>query len=103
MIATKDALIQEAKQINQDATPLRRRLEEFALSKFDGNKRLAATYLRNQATFYARKADRYYGKPLQRQWKVVSRAYSNAAYSLEYWLSVEDGLWESDDFDGYLS
>jgi hypothetical protein len=73
---------------------LTRRLEKAALAKFDGDKRKAAKYLRDQATYFAYKSDRYARNPLlqkyQPEWSKVYRAYSSAAYNTEYWISVEE-------------
>lgn len=69
---------------------LAQRLYDHALMKFNGNKCQAIAYLRGQAMFYARKADRYYKTSLHDAWRKVYRAYSSAEFTMSYHLDLDE-------------
>lgn len=80
---------------------LARRLELTILEKFNQDKRAALRYLQEKCTYYARKADMYYGKPLHEKWRQVYGAYSSAEFAISYWLSLDEEF-ERDCFDDVI-
>lgn len=73
---------------------LARRIEKAALARFDGDKRKASRYLQDKASHFAHKSYRYSQNPLlmpyQQAWSNVYKAYSSAAFAMDYWLGVEE-------------
>lgn len=66
------------------------RFEKAAYARYDGDRRKAGRYLREQAAFYARKADSKRGMKYHERWRAIYSAYASAAYAADYWLSLEE-------------
>ena len=69
---------------------LSRRIQTEVLKKCDGDKRRAIAYLRKKCSFYAYKADSKCGTPYHSAWSGVYKAYSNAEFTISYFLSLDE-------------
>lgn len=86
-----------------NARDLSRRLYNSTLERFEYNKRAAINHLRNKAWYFAGKADKYRtcNSPYAQNWSNVYHAYSDAAFTMDYHLELDEEIW--DDFDeGWL-
>lgn len=76
-----------------NVTHLARRLENAAKIKFGGDLRKALVYLQLQYRFYSEKAEKAQTRYSDR-WRKVSTAYWKAWYNTEYYLSVDNELFQ---------